>query len=281
MIKKLKSGILYILILLQRTKKHHMTAFSGQMAYFFALSIFPMMIFIFSVLSKLNLNYAYLYQFLIDVLPSNISSLIVDFTEQSIQSGGTALLSVSGIFMLYSSSRGVGALQRAINAAHGFEERRNFVMSKLYGMFYTLMFIALIVVSLLIPAIGTKLIQFLNGIFSSRIDLEFINTLSIIRNVMLPVLYVVVIGSIYIYLPNPSLTIRQAYKGAIFSIVASFLANYVFSTVVVKVTDYSILYGSLSAMIAFMVWLYILSTILMLGAEINAYEIEKASDTTR
>ncbi|HSN67047.1 MAG TPA: YhjD/YihY/BrkB family envelope integrity protein, partial [Fusibacter sp.] len=41
------------------------------------------------------------------------------------------------------------------------------------------------------------------------------------------------------------------------------------------VTDYSILYGSLSAMIAFMVWIYIFAQIIITGAEINALHVLK------
>lgn len=278
MFDKLKKTIIYALTIQKRAKKHQMTAYSGQMAYFFVLSIFPLLIFTFSVLSKLNLNFNQAYLVLQEILPPNISELIIDFIKQTLTVEGSAVLSISGIMMIYSSSRAVSALQRAINAAHGFEEKRNFLINKLYGMLYTLMFIALIIISIMIPSLGSRMILGLNRILGIGINLQIIQAFNVIRNLLLPLIYIVVIGSIFKYLPNKTMPIRSMYKGALFAIVASIGANYAFSTIVVRLTDYSILYGSLSAMIAFMIWLYTLGTIMMLGAEINAYELEKSED---
>lgn len=276
--RPIKRIVIYILTLLNRMKKHQIGAFSAQMAYFFTLSIFPLLIFLFSILSKLNLNYDYVYDLLQGILPANMQVLIVEFMEQTFTQQSGALLSVSGILMLYSSSKGVNALQNAINYAHGYGQKRNFIVMKLYSMFYTLMFILLIVVSLIIPSIGMKLVNGIERLMPFTIDFSWVSSLFFVRSVLLPVMYVVVIGSTYVFLPNEKLKIKDAYKGAGFAIVASYSANLIFSNIVVKVTDYSILYGSLSAMIAFMVWLYAQCTILMIGAEINAHEKEKKDE---
>lgn len=277
-VKRLKNTIIYVLSIMNRIKKHQLGAFSAQMAYFFTLSIFPMLIFIFSILSTLNLNYGYVATLLSEILPKNISYLIVEFMEQTLGVQGGAVLSFSGILILYSSSRGVNAFQSAINYVYGNENKKNFFLMKLYSMFYTLMFILLIVVSLLIPNLGMRLIAFIENLFSIDFDFSWINTIFILRNILLPIVYVVVIGSAYLFLPSDKLTIKSAYKGAIFAIVCSYAANQIFSNIVIKVTDYSILYGSLSAMIAFMVWLYTQCTILLIGAEINAFEHKKKDD---
>lgn len=263
------------MMVISRSKKHETTAHCGQMAYFFVLSIFPMLILIFSILSKLDLNFNAIYLALEEVLPENISILIVEFIESSIAVQGNAILSISGILTVYSASRAVAALERAINAAHSFESRKNFIIRKFYSILYTVMFIALIVVSLFIPTLGLRTVEWLNGIFNVEVGKNFINFMHLIRSLLMPAIYVVVIGSIYIFLPHKTLTIKETYKGSLFAIIGSIATNVIFSKVVVKMTDYSILYGSLSAMIALMVWFYSLSTILMFGAEINAYEIEK------
>lgn len=273
--KKIKDLLIYVMTILNRSKKHETTAYCGQMAYFFVLSVFPMLILIFSIVSKFDLNFNSIYLIFEDVLPENISALIVEFVEQSITVEGTAVLSLSGILTVYSASRAVAALERAINAAHGFETKRNFFISKFYSMLYTVMFIALIVVSIFIPTLGVKAIEWFNAFFHIEIGLGAIGFIQLLRWLLLPIIYVVVIGSIYTFLPHITLPLKHTYKGAGFAIIGSIATNVVFSKIVVKMTDYSILYGSLSAMIALMVWLYALGTILMFGAEINAYEIEK------
>lgn len=269
-----KNILQYLKKLQNRVEKHQIAAFSGQMAYFFMLSIFPLLIFVFTIISKLNLNFEFAYEALQSFLPSNISTLITDFIESTIHVEGNAVLSISGITTLYSASRAVNALQRAINTAYGIEKKGNILLNKLYGMMYTLMFVALIVLSVTIPNIGSRIAIWGSDLFDVTIDQNWITLFYWIRNLILPAVYILVFGSIYTVIPNKKMHLEETYKGSIFAIIGSLATNWIFSTVVVKLTDYSILYGSLSAIIAFMIWLYFLGTIIMIGAEINAIEIE-------
>ncbi|MBF4692770.1 YihY/virulence factor BrkB family protein [Fusibacter ferrireducens] len=259
-----------------RYKNHHITAFCAQMAYFFVLSIFPLIIFIFTIISKLNINYSEAIYVLQQFLPTNISVMITDFIEESIKMEGNALLSISGLMTLYSASRAVNALQRALNSSLEIVEAHSFLITKIYGMFYTLMFTILIVLSLVIPTISKRLILFIGHIFNFNVDLGLLGSIGIFRNLLLLGIYILVFGSIYMFLPSQKMSFKETYKGAIFAIAGTILANLVFSKVVTKLTDYSILYGSLSAVIAFMVWLYIWGIIIIMGAEINAILKENA-----
>ncbi len=264
----------YVEQMSRRYREHHITAFCAQMAYFFVLSIFPLIIFIFTIISKLNLNYADGIYLLQRFLPADISRMITEFVEQSIRIEGNAVLSISGIMTLYSASRAVNALQRALNSSLEIDEKRGFFLSKLYAMFYTFMFTILIVLSLAIPAVSEKFLLLAKEFLDINIDFGWINHIGFFRNLLLLGIYILVFGSIYMFLPSRKMQFKDTYKGALFAIVGTILANTVFSKVVTKLTDYSILYGSLSAVIAFMVWLYIWGIIIIMGAEINAVFIE-------
>ena len=266
----------YIEQLNLRYKNHHITAYCAQMAYFFVLSIFPLIIFIFTIISKLNINYSDGINILKQFLPVDISIMITDFIEDSIEMGGNALLSISGLMTLYSASRAVNALQRALDSSLEIEQQRSFVITKIYGMFYTLMFTILIVLSLVVPDISKRIILFISNLISVNIDLGLINSIGLFRNLILVGIYILVFGSIYMFLPSQKMTFKETYKGALFAIAGTIFANFLFSKVITKLTDYSILYGSLSAVIAFMIWLYIWSIIIIIGAEINAILREKA-----
>ena len=259
-----------------RYKNHHITAFCAQMAYFFVLSIFPLIIFIFTIISKLNINYNDGIYVLQQFLPTNISVMITDFIEESIKMEGNALLSISGLMTLYSASKAVNALQRALNSSLEIVEAHSFLITKFYGMFYTLMFTIIIVLSLVIPTISKRAILFISDVFKLNIDLGLLSSIGLFRNLLLLGIYILVFGSIYMFLPSQKMSFKETYKGAIFAIVGTILANLIFSKVVTKLTDYSILYGSLSAVIAFMIWLYIWGIIIIMGAEINAILKENA-----
>lgn len=253
-----------------RYKKHNLTAFAGQMAYFFVLSFFPLLIFLISIVSKLKINYDYAMEIFKRFIPENISLMIADFIGQTITTDGVAVVSISGILMLYSASRAVNALQRSINMSYDVTETRNFFMVKLMGMFYTLMFTLIIVLSLMVPTVFQAIFNFLNTIINVNIDEYWLDLAHFLRNILLLSSFVVVILSIYAFLPNKKMHLADILPGALFAIVGSVSTNFIFSKIVGKLTDYSILYGSLSAVIAFMVWVYFLALIIILGAEINA-----------
>ena len=69
--------------------------------------------------------------------------------------------------------------------------------------------------------------------------------------------------------PNLNLKFREVWPGALFSLVAWILVSWVFSFYVDNMASYSVLYGSLAAIIVLMLWLYIVSIILLMGPQLN------------
>ena len=115
----------------ERLKAHQISAFAGQTAYFFVLSFFPLVIFIVSIVSKLDINYDFAVRYLQNIVPENIHQMIFSFIGETVRVEGNTLLSLSGLAMLYSSSRAVSAIQRAINSSYGVEETRSFISLKI------------------------------------------------------------------------------------------------------------------------------------------------------
>lgn len=257
----------------KRNIAHQLTAFAGQMAFFFVLSFFPMLIFTLSVISKLQINYDFMIDALKTILPYSISLLITDFISQSLSIEGSAVLSISGLTMLYASSKAVNALRRAINTSYEVIETRNFFLLKFMAMGYMFLFTLIIVLSLMIPRLAIAIVDFLAKLFEFSIDKNFVYMIQYSRNILLISTFIIAIISIYTFLPNKKMHLKDIYPGALFAVFGLVITNFLFSTVVVTVTDYSILYGSLSAMIAFMVWIYIFAQIIITGAEINALHV--------
>lgn len=210
-----------------------------------------------------------------NVVPESIHQMIFSFIGETVRVEGNTLLSISGVVMLYSSSRAVSAIQRAINTSYGVEETRSFISLKLMGMFYTLMFTVMIVLSVTIPTLVGSLLNLFTQTFGFGFDTQWIDLLDLIRNIVLLSTFIVVITSIYAFLPNKKMHLKDIYPGALFAIIGSILGNFIFTKLVIGLTDYSILYGSLSAIIAFMVWVYFLGLVIIIGAEINAMHFEK------
>ena len=106
--------------------------------------------------------------------------------------------------------------------------------------------------------------------------------ISLVRWPLLLVLIVLALALLYRVGPS-----RRAPKwrwvtwGSSFAAVAWVIGSMLFSWYVAKFGTYNETYGSLGAAIGFMTWIWISTTIVLLGAEINAeMEHQTASDTT-
>jgi membrane protein len=76
-------------------------------------------------------------------------------------------------------------------------------------------------------------------------------------------------GLIFKFFPNRRVRWKEAYFGALFTGVFWELAKHLFSIYIVRVVDYSKIYGSLSAIIILFLWLYYSAYIFLFGAELS------------
>lgn len=77
-------------------------------------------------------------------------------------------------------------------------------------------------------------------------------------------------AQIYHFGPKRKQSFRQVLPGALLATFLWLLATLVFSWYVRHVANYNVLYGSVGAGLALLVWMYVLSVIVLLGCEVNA-----------
>src|SRR5665648_25924 len=258
----------YLKTIRSRYREHYITAFSAQMAFFLFLSIFPFIMFIMLIASRLNFETTALFEIIMSNLPINTSHLIVNFINDYVINDSFSLLSISGLAAIWSASRGINALMRAFNMAYGYKETRNFVQLKFTGVFYTILIIISIIVTLALPSIGFGFFQFVNTYIP--ISSYFINSFYIIKILLNVCVYVFFILSIQKFLPAGRLKYRDIYIGGIFSIIGWYILSKIFEYFVSTFTNYATFYGGLASIVTLMMWMYFMSMLLMIGAEINS-----------
>jgi membrane protein len=73
--------------------------------------------------------------------------------------------------------------------------------------------------------------------------------------------------SIYKIIPNKKVHFTSALQAAFFTSLLWELAKHLFAWYIVHLAEYSLVYGSLSTLVIFVLWVYYSSTILVLGGE--------------
>lgn len=241
---------------------------SAQLAYFFLLSLFPLLLFSITLMGYLPLDEEVLLNLLSTVAPAEtmdfISSNITDIVND--QKGG--LLSFSIIGTLWSASNGVNAITKALNKAYKVEENRSFFSARIIAIIMTIAMIAVIVIAILLQVLGRTIGIYLFSLFGLSED--FIQVWETLRWSISSLVFFTVFLFLYKFAPNHKVYFKEAALGAIFATLCWQLVSYGFSYYVSTLGNYSATYGSLGAVIILMIWFYISGFIIIMGGVINA-----------
>jgi membrane protein len=217
--------------------------------------------------------------FLGGLLPSGGVDLIRNQLV-SLSSQDTATLSFGFIFglafALWSANNGIKTLFEALNVAYDETEKRSFIRLNLLSLLFTLAAIAIGILFIAGVGVVPAVIAFMGLSGSEELLISLLRW---------PVLFVAAaIGICVLYRYGPS---RERAKwrwvtwGAVFATALWLLASVLFSWYLANFADYNATYGSLGAVIGFMMWTWISVVILLLGAELDAeMEHQTARDST-
>lgn len=240
----------------------------AQLAYFFLLSLFPLLLFILTLLPFLNLPQEQVFTILEEILPEQIFTLIESTIRDVLDSRNGGLLSVGIIATLWSASNGVNALVKSLNRSYGMEETRPFIIARGMSLIFTVLLIILVIVALILPVFGRVIGEFFFNILG--FDEILLTAWNYIRLILPTVLIVLVLILFYWIVPNKPLYLKSAIPGAIFVAIAWGVISYGFSFYISHFANYSKTYGSIGGIIVLMLWLYMIGIVLVVGGLINA-----------
>lgn len=254
--------------LLTRIKIVDVTGLGSQLAYFFLLSLFPLLIFLLTLLPYLNIDQSAMFDFLKEYAPENVYSIIDGTVGEVLNQRRGGLLSVGIIGTIWSASGGVNRLTKALNQSYLTTEKRSFLVTRGLSIVFTLALIAVVAVALALPVFGQQIGQTIFSYFG--LEQGFLTLWNSIRWIIPPILIFTVFTLIYWLVPNAKVKFKDAIPGGIFSTVGWILTSLGFSFYVGNFGNYSNTYGSIGGIIVLMIWMYLSAMILIVGGQVNA-----------
>ena len=239
---------------------------AAELSYFLLFSMFPLLMFVNSILARLDISIEGITPVL-DMLPRTLRQLIVTYLNQLSGTPSFSPMLIGIGLTLYFLSRAVRSMMRTVNDIYHVEISRGMIKDVLISLGITAGFLVSVVCSFVLVVAGRALIRLLPRLFPiPQAALDATHDAS----------FWVMIAFIFVFLmlfncivPNLQLKFREVWPGALFSLVAWILVAWVFSFYVDNMARYSVLYGSLAAIIILMLWLYIVSIILLMGPQLN------------
>lgn len=263
----------FIKELVTRISKVDVTGLASQLAFFFLLSLFPLLIFIFTLLPYLNLDQGEIFMYIRDYAPGSVAVLLEETLGEILTSRNGGLLSFGIIATVWSASKGMNALTKALNRSYFQEESRSFIMARGMSVIFTVMLIGVLVVALVLPVFGQQIGTL---VFSYvGVESDFLQLWSKLRWIAPIILIYAVFSLIYWLVPNLKISYKSVVLGSVFSTIGWIITSLGFSFYVGNYGSYSSTYGSIGAIIVLMMWLYLSAIILMLGGQINAVMRER------
>ena len=239
----------------------------AELAYFFLFSFFPLMIFASLLIGTFDINVNSVEELLKGVIPADVLTIALDYIAYVTNLQMDGLMYVGLFTALWSASRAVSSLSVAVNRAYRIEDGRNVLLQFLINIGFSAAMLASIVITIVILVLGRGVLQYVAQIVN--IGSVEINTWHILRFVPITLLFFCILLFLYSVVPNKRIAIRQVIPGAIAAAASWLIASIGFSFYVENMARYSLLYGSLGAVLVLMIWLYLTGIILIMGAELN------------
>lgn len=246
------------------------TVYAAQASFFIVLAIFPFLMLLMTLVQVLpNISKSDLLTVLTAIMPGMFKSMIVGIVDDLYTKSPGTVISAAAAAALWSSSRGMLSMERGMNRVYETPETRGYIVRRLICAFYTIIFTVMCVVSLVLLVFGDTLQRLITRTFPilERVTRHVISFRSLLSLILC---FVVFIG-LYTLIPEKKQKPLEQMPGAAFATLGWIIFSYLFSIYINSFSNYSYMYGSLTAVMLLMLWLYFCLCIVFLGAEINYY----------
>ena len=246
---------------------------AAQISYYFFLALFPMLLFLTTLLGLFaregSALRASLLGYFASVMPAAAAALVANTLDEISRGAGSGKLSFSLLAALWAASSGIDALTAALNKAYDVAESRPYWRAKLVSLFLTVALAALTNIALLLVLYGGyfgRLLQARLGLGDTFLTLWHLGQWPFAALCM-----TFVFNLLYYFAPNRRRTARWQWftPGAFTALGLWLLISYLFRVYLNHFNTYNKTYGSLGAVIVLLLWFYFMGAAIIFGAEIN------------
>ena len=258
---------------------HAGIALAGQLAYFFILFLFPFLIFMVTLTGLVVENPE---PILVDitakmqgVLPQQAIEPVRDHLDRTLQRPSSATFISSILFTLGVGSAAAQAITNAANRSYRVEETRPFW--KVRGVAILLIF----GFTLLVAALAFMVLSPQAGVYLHRalgLPDVFLDLWGVLGWLLTFLAVTFSLSFLYYLAPNVDVPFRWFTPGGFAATVLLIVANQLTITWVSNTFRYDRLYDQLGTGIVFLVWLYIVGLVVLIGIEINAVLTRRAGN---
>lgn len=259
--------------MIRRYYVHDVARDSAALTYYLLFAIFPLLIFVSTLLGVLELDIASITAVLAPILPSDVVDIIRTYLEYVAANQSRQLLWFSLVFSIWFPMRSTGCLMHSLRKAFGRSAPENILLGQLRTLLFTIWMIFVIGLTLALVVVGRRAMYFLSGFLP--LSETFISVWGYLRFIILGLVMAISLGILYQLALGQRRPLREVLPGVGSSLAAWLLLSMAFSYYVENMARYAQLYGSIATIVVVLLWLYMSGQVLILGAELSASLIHR------
>jgi membrane protein len=250
--------------------KNHTFQVAAALSYYFALSVFPGLIFLSAVVGFIPLPdlFGHVLVSMGRFLPTDSMRVVYSVLADVLASNRGAWLSFGMLGTLWVISAAFDATIEALDIAYEVQDDRPLWKTRLLALALAAISGGLLLAALTVLMVGPHFGEWL----ASRTGLSsvFVLLWPLIHWVIAITFTVVAVEVIYYLAPNVKQRFLATLPGALLAVTSWIGLSYLLGIYFRHFANFSKTYGTLGGFIAFMVWLYWTSFFLLVGGELNA-----------
>lgn len=244
---------------------------AAAIAYYAIFSFFPLILFI------VAFNASFLKSVEVQTQILNFAENYLPGSEELVKANIRHLIHSSGavgimgtVVLLWSATLVFAGFSQNINLAWTNATSRHFLIERLIG----LMMIGIVIIFLIATLIANTLLDILPRFFPNLIG-TYLDKMSGAHQILIDYLPLLTAFALFVvmyrYVPNVKVRWRESVVGALFAAVALEFTKKLFVWYLsLGTSSYQVVYGSLGAVVAFMLWIYISASIILIGGHFCA-----------
>ena len=251
-----------------------MAVYAGSATLFLLMASFPMLMWVLVLVNLLpGFSVESVAEMLADFLPQipSVQESTIQLLQNLSSQSAQFVASLAVLTTIVSASGGMSALQIGLQRLTP-GSRRTF-LNRLLAVGDTFVFELLLLVMLALQGMKSLFDRFADTLPFFRhyaaVVHEAQRVANIGRFVIIPLLFVLLL-LIYTYVPGGRRTLRSQLPGTIFATAGWLIFSRVFSFYILHFWRLSYIYGSLTAVILVILWLFVIINLIFLGAGLNA-----------
>ena len=254
-------------------KRDKVSVYSGYASFFITISTVPFIALLLFLLGKLSPSLVSTFENLLsEIIPSQLWDGFINVIDKIKETDLSIFLPISILAAIWAACKGTGGLTKGISAVYEKQERSVWLLEAIRVIFRTALFTLIVIASLFVFSMGKLL---LNNVHPTSHALDVLLHLLVKLRYVAFIFLLTVFFTVVYRCVSGKKGILKHIPGAVFSSTGWLIFTFLYSKYISYVLIKPSIYLGMGTLVLYMLWVYFLVVIILLGAIINKYFIKK------